>query len=175
VSMIETRHDTKLLDALCDLFDDERERQENVLAVSIAQGEAARAHDIELLEAKTEALTLLIREAARQERERISLVSAVVERYGLPFERQTLSDLIRIVPDPWARRMQEFQASMVSTLEQTRRVTRENRRLMRRSLKVVQRTLALLQPDSHPAGDYDATGEQPAPRGLVPSFIDQRG
>ncbi len=173
--MEDTWHDTKCLDALCDLFDDELERQENVLRVSIAQGRAARAHDIELLEAKTEALVLLIREAACHERERLRLVSAVVAAYGLPFEEQTLSDLIRIVPEPWKRRMAEFQAGMVAILEETRRVTRENRRLMRRTLNVVQNTLALLQPEDASPAAYDAAGESGTGRSFEPSFIDQRG
>jgi len=173
--MVQTAHDSELLDALCDLFDDEADRQEAVLAISIAQGRAARAHDIAALEAKTQALTLLIREAAQQERDRIRLVTAVVAAYGLPWEKQTLSDLIETVPDPWKRRMAEFQERMVATLEQTRRVTRENRRYMRGTLKVVHQALDLLQPESGAPGDYDASGEAPRRPGNPPSFIDRKG
>ena len=40
---------TALLDKLCDLFDDELERQETILSLCRSQTEAARAHDVDRL------------------------------------------------------------------------------------------------------------------------------
>ena len=70
----------KVLDELCEVLQDELERQENVLAVCRAQGQAARARDVAYLEAKAAALCSLIRETVNAEQERLRLVRAVVER-----------------------------------------------------------------------------------------------
>ena len=165
-----------LLDALCDYFDDELERQQNVLVVCRALGQAARAQDTEYMEAKTEALQLLLRDAVEAEKKRLELVSEVVDWYQLPREQQTLSGLIAQVPMPWEQRMREFQVLMRATLESTRRLVRENNQVMRRSLSVLNQTLsamALCQPASQ--GNYNEQGGGTARMKSTPTLIDQRG
>lgn len=165
-----------LLDALCEYFDDELERQQNVLVVCRALGRAARSQDTEYLEAKTEALQLLLREAVEAEKKRLELVAEVVDWYQLPREQQTLSGLIAQVPMPWEQRMREFQVLMRATLESTRRLVRENNQVMRRSLSVLNQTLsamALCQPESH--GHYNEQGGDISRMKSTPTLIDQRG
>jgi hypothetical protein len=165
------------LEALSDLFDEELERQENALSICVSQGQAARAHDIEYLEARTEALSLLIQEAADAEKTRIELVRRIVAHYDLPPERQTLSELIRIAPDPWASRFRDFQARIASVLLNTRSVVRENNRLMRRSLRVVNEAMNVLAPVVNgAAGGYTVRGN-PAGSGCAPvhGAVDARG
>ena len=67
----------RALEALCNHFDLERERQETMLSLCEAQGRAARAHDLETLEARTEALNLLIEEGVEAEAIRHALLVAV--------------------------------------------------------------------------------------------------
>lgn len=166
----------ELLDNLCEHFDDELERQQNVLAVCRAMGQGARAQDHEYLEAKTAALHVLLRQAMGAEQVRLALVSEVVDYYKLPEDRQTLSGLIAVVPAPWQSRMQEFQLLMRATLETTRRLVRENNRVLRRSLYVVNQTLAamaLCEPGS--SGAYNDAGGEVVRTQPVPTLVDQRG
>lgn len=164
------------LDALCDYFDDELERQQNVLVICRSIGQAARSQDLEYLEAKTAALQLLIRDAVEAEKTRLALVADVVAWYQLPEDQQTLSSLIEQVPLPWEQRMREFQVLMRATLESTRRHVRENNLVLKRSLGVVGQTLsamALCQPESH--GHYNGQGGDVSRIRSVPTLIDQRG
>lgn len=166
----------ELLDSLCEHFDDELERQQNVLAVCRALGQGARVQDHEYLEAKTAALHVLLRQAMAAEQVRLALVHEVVDHYQLPEDRQTLSGLITVVPAPWQSRMQEFQLLMRATLETTRRLVRENNRVLRRSLYVVNQTLAamdLCEPGG--AGAYNGAGGEVVRAQLVPALVDQRG
>lgn len=165
-----------LLERLCEHFDDELERQQNVLVVCRALGRGARAHDHEYLEAKTAALYVLLRQAVAAEQVRLALVQQVVDYYELETGAQTLSGLISAVPEPWRQRMQEFQVLMRATLESTRCVVRENNRVMRRSLQVLNETmsaLALCEPDQ--PGSYTDRGDGRARTRTAPALIDHRG
>jgi hypothetical protein len=166
----------EILDRLCEHFDDELERQQNVLVVCRAMGQGARAQDHEYLEAKTAALHVLLRQAYSAEQVRLALVREVVDHFGLDEDHQTLSGLIAVVPEPWHQRMQEFQVLMRATLETTRRLVRENNRVLRRSLYVVNQTLAamaLCEPGG--AGAYDGSGGDVARMQPAPVLVDQRG
>jgi len=164
----------QVLENLCRVFDDELERQQNILAICISLGQAARAHDLEYIEAKTAALNALLEETIRSEQERIQLVRQVVDDYQLPVERQTLTDLITMAPEPWAARLGEFQERMRATLKQTKRVVGENQRVMRRALSVVHGALNCLV-RCIPASGYDARGEECRRLHAEPNVIDQRG
>jgi hypothetical protein len=166
----------RVLEQLCEHFDDELERQQNVLVVCRALGQGARAHDHEYLEAKTAALHVLLRQAVAAEQVRLALVRRVVDHFELSESQQTLSGLIAAVPEPWCQRMQEFQVLMRATLESTRRLVRENNRVMRRALTVLNETmnaLALCEPE-HP-GSYDGQGEGRGRTRTAPALIDHRG
>ncbi len=165
-----------VLEKLCDHFDDELERQENMLALCIAQGEAARAHDLEFLEAKTAAMMALQQEAIDAEAERLSLVCQVVDAYDLPVEKQTLSDLIRIAPEPWKRRLGEFQTKMREVIESVRKVSQENAGLMRRSQRVVNDALnTVMRFNPAGGGRYDASGHAEPVFAARAAFVDHRG
>lgn len=162
------------LQKLCELLEDELERQENVLAVCIAQGEAARARDIELLEARATALTRLIEDAVKAEPLRLQLVHEVVQSYGLQPEQQTLSGLIAAAPEPWSGRLALFQQRIREVLGQIRVKVRENNALVRRSLNRVNKTLnALMPPERGRAPLYTASGSHGLSSG--PGFLDSRG
>lgn len=163
------------LEALCEVFQDDLERQEDMLALCKAQGQAALAHDVEMIEARTEALSILIADAADSEKRRIALAAALVEGLRLPPEKQTLSALIELAPQPWKQRMTDFQKRMRELLEQTRDIVRSNGQVLRRSAKVVGEALdALTQCAPAARGQYDARGESGA-HGTPPAFLDQRG
>lgn len=166
----------EILDALCDHFDDELVRQETMLAICISQGEAARAHDFEHLEAKTASMQALQREAIEAEEERLSLVCQVVDAFDLPVEKQNLSDLIVAVPEPWKTRLREFQLRMAEVITEVRSTSRENNALMRRSLRVVNDALnTVLRFNPAANGHYDAAGQTGRAAGSSPAVMDRRG
>ena len=164
----------RILEALCDHFDDEWERQEGVLRLCVAQGEAARARDLGSLEHHTAALSVLIQEAIDAERKRLELVQEVVAAYDLPAEAQTLSHLVEIAPEPWRTRMEEFQHGVRATLEETRRVVRSNNAVLRRGLSVANGALAAIGVGMSNS-NYDARGEGAGRLCAATGVVDQLG
>jgi flagellar biosynthesis/type III secretory pathway chaperone len=163
------------LDALCGHFDRELERQEIVLALVQAQRLAITAGDSEVLEARTQSLQHVIREAVDAESDRLALLQDTVAHFRLPVERQTLTHLIGEVPEPWKRRLQEFQTDLKQTLYQIRDVERGNARLLRRSMRRLNGTLRILGDSFKPSDSYTASGSERGARPRGPLVMDQRG
>jgi hypothetical protein len=174
--MAPEQHTADLLDKLCVLFDDELERQENVLRLCVAQGAAARAHDVGVLEARTAALTALLDEEAESEPRRLELFGALVRVYELPLERQTLTHLIATIPEPWRRHASEFQSRVREVLEESQRTVRRNTRAMRRSSRMASAAVeALAGAAGAPGRGYDAGGVESASYIAPSAGMDARG
>ncbi len=166
----------ELFTTLCEIFDDELERQRNVLDVCLAQGAAARARDVEPLEAKTAALAILIQEAVEAEAHRMEIVQRLVECYRLPVEEQTLSGLIAVAPEPWKSRMRDFQTEIRKVLESVKKVARENDALIRQSIHHVNQALSTLaECVEKPQQGYDARGGRQGAATMQPAMIDRQG
>jgi len=166
----------ELLESLCEVLEDDLDRQEDLLALCKAQGRAALEHDIELMEARTEAINALLSDTVRAEKRRVELAGTVVEMLQLPADEQTLSGLIAAAHGPWNRRMAEFQERMRTVLGETREVVRVNNGIMRRSVKVVNEALNTLCHCAPAAqGIYDARGGEKTGAANVPALLDQRG
>ncbi len=175
-SVVEANESDELLDALCQLFDEELERQENVLGICKDQGDAARQHDTQRLEVRTQALVTLVEDALEAERERVTLLRRVVDHFSLPVKKQTLSDLIEIAAEPWSKRLKEFQTRIQKTLTQTRSTVLENADHIRRSLRVVDDSLnTVLGPAVVLPGAYEGDGKEPGILQREPALIDTRG
>ncbi|MBI2423469.1 MAG: hypothetical protein HYV27_11630 [Candidatus Hydrogenedentes bacterium] len=165
-----------LLEALCDHFDDELERQQTILEVCRAQGHAARAHNRAALEDRAVALALLIQEATLAEKRRLELLRQLVDALNLPLERQTLSGLIAAIDHPWKLRMQEFQLQMRGTLAATKEIVRENNLVLRRSLRIVNQALSRVAPAWAGEQHYTHSGAANARTGVaLPGRINQQG
>lgn len=170
------KHLTESLEALCVLLEEELERQEMVLAITLAQGQAARSHDIEHLEAKTAALTACLEEGARAEKTRLALLREVVDGLGMPESDQTLTGLVAAAPAPWSQRLAHFQVRMQEVVSQTKLAVRDNNRIMRGSLRVVHGTMAILARHLPMEGEgYTANGGERARGMRAPSLLDQKG
>lgn len=167
---------SNLLNTLCDVLDEELRRQESVLAACRAQRGAVAAHDVDGLDVNTEALGALVRDVRDAEAGRLEVLRAVVDEYGLPREQQTLTELIRVVPEPWRTRLAGFQKSLRNILGETRRLIHENSRTIRRGLLIVDDCLARLvvgTGETHKG--YDDRGMELARALQGPAFIDQKG
>ena len=163
------------MDELCAIFDAEAERQETLLTAMRAQAEAARSRAVALLEERTLAVSLLIEETIAAETRRLESVRSVVTHLGLPAEDLTLSRLIAVVPQPWKRRMAEFQDRIRTTLEETRGVVRENKAFLRRTARAVTNALeTATHAVPERGGSYTFHGDD-GPRVGRPSLLDQQG
>ena len=125
------------LNALCDLLDDELERQHCIFENVTAQGLAARAQDLPELDKRTAALSLLMHDSLRSEQDRLRLLGAIVKYFELSGADQTLSNLVGAVPDPWKRRLAEFQRALQKTVGASREEIHRNAVVMRTTLKRV--------------------------------------
>lgn len=147
------------LETLCELFDGELERQVQVLAVVRAQGDAARAQDVDSLHARTAALTILMHESLLSERRRINLLPGIARHFELVAGEETLSALIRAVPEPWRRRMEEFQVEIRKVLDLTQQTIRTNAVFIRGALRRSESALSAVSGEpGASAGVYDADG-----------------
>jgi hypothetical protein len=165
-----------LFEALCFSLDDEIERQENILAVCQAQGEAARTHDLEYLEAKTAALFTLAQEAAQAEGMRRRLLNQIAAQLGVSAEEQRLTELIQLASEPWVSRMRYFQSRLQTILKETRGVARCNAVVLRASLRVLSQAVgALEQCAGAYASSYTADGTEPLKETAAPTLLDRKG
>jgi len=167
---------TASFEALCYLLDDELERQENILTLCRAQGESARNHDVEYLEARTAALTPLLQEAAQAEVLRSRLLSQIASETGLSNRRPPLSELIPLAEEPWSSRLRYFQTRFQETLSATRDIVRANAGVLRVSLRVITQAMNTLEQCAMAEGAaYTAAGAGPAEGNVQPAVIDRRG
>jgi hypothetical protein len=163
------------LETLCAIFDAEAERQEILLDATRAQVAAAHARDIELLVARTRAMTLLVEETAAAEANRMDAVRAAVALLGLPSEDVTLSVLIGVVPEPWKSRLAEFQQRIRATMMATRQVVQENQAFLRRTARAATKALeSATAAVSARGGAYNHQGSD-GPRESGPSLLDRQG
>jgi len=162
------------LAALCDLFEEELERQENLLALTKAQAAAAAARDVEALQARTRAIELLVVAAAEQEPARLRLVREIVDEYRLDPEQQTLSGLLQVAAEPWQARLAWLQRRLREVVSETQRHVTNNRR---RISRMRQRNDALLrQMTGAPAsGGYSEQGQNSAMDTGRPRLVNQVG
>lgn len=165
-----------LLETLCDIFADELERQENVLSICRSQGEAAQAHDHEYLENRTQSLVVLLDDANKAQHTRIKVLAEVVAMFNLPPEEQSLSHLVTVAPEPWRRRLSDFQRSIRGTLNETKEVVRTNASLMRRNLRVIDQTLEVVKGDAGPkVKSYNPDGKERKEQLADAALIDTQG
>jgi hypothetical protein len=154
------------LSALCELLDTELERQHDILATVKAQGLAARAQNLEELDKRTAALSLLMHESLRSEQERLRLLRPIVEQFGLKGADQTLSNLVAAVPDPWKTRLAEFQQALKRTVAASRQEIHRNATVMRTTLKRVDNAMESVFQDGnnrvYSAGGSDVRRERAA-------------
>ncbi|MCX5771435.1 MAG: flagellar protein FlgN [Candidatus Hydrogenedentes bacterium] len=166
---------SRLFERLCEMLDDEVERQENVLAVCQAQSEAMKSNDLEYLEAKTASLVVLLQEAARATKERSAVMKTIAVEQGLNREGLFFSDMVAAAPESLRGRLAESHRRLRDALKKARPVALSNALSLRQALRTMRVSLAAVTPESPSGAAYDSTGmHQPAKPGLV-NVLNQRG
>lgn len=164
---------SRAIEALCDLLEDELERQCAVLETVKAQGLAARAQNLPELDKRTAALSMLMHESLRSEQERLRLLRPVVEYFGLAGADQTLSNLVGVTPDPWRARLGEFQAALKATVAASREQIQRNAVVMRTTLRRVDAAMDSVFPNA--AGGRYTEGGTDARRERAATMLDAMG
>ncbi|GMV99807.1 MAG: hypothetical protein AMXMBFR84_09460 [Candidatus Hydrogenedentota bacterium] len=165
----------ELLESLCQVLDEELERQENVREICRSQHHALVAHDIESVEARTQGLEQLIRDAVAAEHRRLEVVRAIVPLLGMMPESATMTNLIAAAPQPWSDRLAYFQTALKNTVEETRRFVRASAQVSRRTLRALSHCMETLQRSDTAGSAYDRQGNGPAARSAAPALLDHRG
>lgn len=126
-----------LYERLCENFRSELARQRSVLEACREQSAAAVKHDIPALERATGNLVGLMEGALTSESERIAALRALVDAIDLPEDKQTLTDLIGVSPEPWRSLMGQFQVDLRTTLEATQASVRSSASYFRHAGRVL--------------------------------------
>lgn len=164
------------LDRLCAHLDIELARQRDVLEACRSQDAAARSQDVDLLEAATQRLVALMREALDAEKERVALLRKVVGPLGLEPDRQTLTGLIASTGEPWRSRLQAFQKEFREVLGSTQTEVRSHSGYLRRAGRIVERSLhAVTGTVSVGSNAYDKEGREPLPGHRGPALVNTLG
>ncbi len=163
------------LEKLCGVFEDELERQENVLRLCLLQEEAVMQRDSARLTTHTQALNLLLNETAAAEAERLRIAREAVASLGLEEGHQSLSGVIAHAPEPWRARLADIQSQLKAVMGEASVVVRRNNRLMRRMLSTSSDTLRKLAGDHGPSSGYSTLGAPLAERQGAPALLNQAG
>lgn len=164
------------LSRLCSALEDELERQETILSLCRSQEKGLRGGDASYLEARTNGLNVLLREAAEAEPARNALVRACAVELGLPAGDATLSALALAAGPPWADRLADLQRRLRRTLLEAREAVRLNAQLARRSLRRVNACMDLItRGDEPPQAGYSPAGMEASNRAEGARMIDHRG
>jgi hypothetical protein len=166
---------TEQFEALCYLLEDELERQGRILELCHAQGDAARCHDLELLEAKTATLLPLLQESTQAEALRIRLVGQIADATLLSNKRPSMSELILVAEEPWTSRLCAIQERFQESLAKTKNCVRDNSGVLRNALRVISHAMTALEQCASAGPAYTATGTEQTARTPQPSVIDRRG
>jgi len=165
-----------ILEKLCSVFESELERQENVLRLTQSQEQALVLRDTELLAARTQALNLLLNEAAQAESERLRVAREAVEALALPDSQQSLSGVVAAVPDPWRSRLADLQRQLKMVMHDTALVVRRNNRMLQPLLQKTNDTIAqLFGSAQHAATGYTMSGYRDAANSAGTRLLDQAG
>lgn len=164
------------IEKLCDMLDDEIERQQNVSAVCEAQHKALCARDVEAIDARNNALELLALESGLEESERSALVAAISRRLDLVPERTRLSDLVSHAPDPWKSRLGERRSILCDLVLSNQRLVRRNQLIATKSKSIAEEWRDTLFGHLGEAGPaYCGQGHTSKRVQGGPAMIDQRG
>jgi len=161
------------LEQLCLALDQELERQELLHGLVKAQYEAIHARDHKVLEARTEAISVLARDSRDAEHTRHTLFDQLAIAYELPADGRNMSGLIGACPAPYHGRLKALQTDLRELVASTQQQARDNGRLVQRSLRAVRGTLEVAQPETQLAAGYPAT--HAGARKTAPVLLDQRG
>ena len=146
------------LQHLCEVFEDELERQENVLRLCTLQEEAIRQRQPELLAARTQALNAVLYETAYAEQARLAAAYEAVCELQLQAEVQSLSGVIAASPEPWRSRLADVQRRLREVMHTSALIVRKNNRLLRCLMQTTQGTLRALGAGSAESAGYTVQG-----------------
>ncbi|HOQ32672.1 MAG TPA: hypothetical protein PLA12_09185 [Candidatus Hydrogenedens sp.] len=91
----------KEIESLCELLEEQAERQETLVSVCVAQLRAGFEGNIKYFNEKTSAMDYLVKETARFEFIRQELVDKICRNLGINLTDKRIRDIAEQVGEPW--------------------------------------------------------------------------
>ncbi|MEE9257575.1 MAG: flagellar protein FlgN [bacterium] len=121
---------TDALANLTETLEKEAELYEQIEEVLVKERESLRRMDVPSLEESNGLKAFILGQIARLEKERLDLMSSLLETEGMNPERPLLSDLLRKAPAPWAGRLMEVRKRLREGLTRVKAQSESNGRFI---------------------------------------------
>lgn len=95
------------LEKLCNVLEEQAERQETLVAVCLSQFRAGIQGDLNYFLEKTSAMEMLVRDTIKAEAQRKSLMKKIVDEMKLSSEMKSVRRFAEQIPEPWKSRIQD--------------------------------------------------------------------
>lgn len=138
---------TKELDEICNVLEEQAERQETLVAVCLAQLQAGFDGNIRYFNEKTSAMEYLLRETARAEFSRLELMKKICKHFNIDPPCERLREFAERVPEPWKSRILESCERIKVSVLYLKKWAGEALPFYRVSLESAKHTLKIICPD----------------------------
>ena len=152
-----------MINQLVDVMNDQAERYNELLGLSLEEKDLLVKNDIEGIQKITNLKNLVITQNNRLERKRISLVKDIAEVLGHSSQEElSLAELIELVGEqPEAEQLTEIGKRLREILEKLQESNNLNKQLLESSLDYVNYTLNMIQSSISPdLANYPDAGTQ---------------
>ncbi len=95
----------KEVESLCELLEEQAERQETLVSICLAQLRAGLERNIKYFNEKTSAIDYLIKETARAEFQKKDLVEKICRELGIKDSENQIRDIAERIGEPWKSRI----------------------------------------------------------------------
>lgn len=166
----------KEIESLCELLEEQAERQETLVSVCLAQLQAGFEGNIKYFNEKTSAMDYLVKETARAEFVRQELVDKICGNLGINSTDRRIRDIAEQVGEPWRSRIIDSCNRMRVAVLYLKSWLGEAVPFYRVSLESARSTLKKIYPDyeEHNNSSYTDSSLKKVETSLT-RFVDDRG
>lgn len=164
------------IESLCELLEEQAERQETLVSVCVAQLRAGFEGNIKYFNEKTSAMDYLVKETARAEFVRQELVEKICRNLGINLTDKRIRDIAEQVGEPWRSRIIDSCDRMKISVLYLKSWLGEAVPFYRVSLESAKNTLKKIYPDYEEQNNSSYTDSNFKKAEIVLTrFVDDRG
>lgn len=134
----------ELLDKFLDLLNEEIRLYESLLLTFQKEKKAVVDSNLKELDESGKAKENLFLKIRILEEQRLTFVERLSQKLGQPAQSLTLTELSRLLEDPYATRIRNCQSSFLSLAQSIQEINLSNKALLHHSLDLVRGSLSLL-------------------------------
>jgi len=166
----------KEIESLCELLEEQAERQETLVSVCLAQLQAGFEGNIKYFNEKTSAMDYLTKETARFECIRQELVNKICRNLGISLTDGRIRDIAEQVGEPWRSRIIDSCDRMKVAVLYLKSWLGEAVPFYRVSLESARNTLKKIYPDYEEQNNSSYTDSNSKKSEIaLTCFVDDRG